>query len=197
MSGDGNHGLARVAQAFETGLVVCLTGPESTGKSTLAADLSQALAVPLVSEVAREQLETRLAEGREGYCADDLLNIARAQLAAEQNALAEGTGLVVCDTDLQVIQIWWQEKFGALDPWLHGALAQRTPRRYLLMAPDLPWESDPLRESADDRHRLFACYLQALRTEPHPFAEVFGTGSARFERAMACVQDWLAEPQYA
>ena len=186
-----------MAQAFEPGLVVCLTGPESTGKSTLAADLSQALAVPLVSEVAREHLEYLSANGHEGYGADDLLAIAQAQIAAEHNALAEGTGLVICDTDLQVIQIWWQEKFGALDPWLSDVLAQRTPRRYLLMAPDLPWEPDPLRESPNDRHRLFSRYLQTLRSESYPFAEVFGSGSARFERAMACVQDWLSEPEYA
>ena len=186
-----------MTSAFDSGLIVCLTGPESTGKSTLAADLSEALAVPLVREVAREHLERRAVSGCEGYRAEDLLTIAQAQIAAEQNALAEGTGLVICDTDLQVIQIWWQEKFGALDPWLSGALAERTPRRYLLMAPDLPWEADPLRESPDDRHRLFARYLEALRAEQHPFAEVFGSGSARFERAMACVQDWLSEPEYA
>lgn len=189
--------MARVAQAFEPGLVVCLTGPESTGKSTLAADLSQALGVPLVSEVAREHIAQLLASGREGYSEADLLTIAQAQIAAEQNALAEGTGLVICDTDLQVIQIWWQEKFGALDPWLVDALARRSPRRYLLMAPDLAWEADPLRESANDRHRLFSCYLQALRAESYPFAEVFGSGNARFERALACVQDWLSEPEYA
>ena len=186
-----------MAQAFEPGLVVCLTGPESTGKSTLAADISQALAVPLVAEVAREHIRGLQDGGRASYRAQDLLDIAKAQLLAEQNALAEGTGLVVCDTDLQVIQIWWQEKFGELDPWLCDALSRRTPRRYLLMAPDLPWEPDPLRESPDDRHRLFNRYLQALRAEDHPFAEVFGTGSARFECAMACVQDWLSEPQYA
>ena len=186
-----------MARAFEPGLVVCLTGPESTGKSTLAADLSQALAVPLVPEVAREHLEAMTAGGRAQYSAADLLGIARAQVAAEQDALAEGTGLVICDTDLQVIQIWWQEKFGDLDPWLSGALANRSPRRYLLMAPDLPWEPDPLRESPTDRHRLFGRYLQALRAEDFPFAEVFGAGTARFERAMACVQDWLSEPEYA
>ena len=186
-----------MAQAFESGLIVCLTGPESTGKSTLATDLSQALAVPLVHEAAREHLQQRAATGSEGYGRADLLTIARAQIAAEQNALAEGTGLVICDTDLQVIQIWWEEKFGTLDPWLAGALAERTPRRYLLMAPDLPWEADPLRESPDDRHRLFGRYMQTLRADNYPFAEIFGAGSVRFERAIACVQDWLNEPETA
>ena len=183
-----------MAEAFEPGLVVCLTGPESTGKSTLAADLSEALAVPLVPELAREYLQEVLSSSRKAYSSDDLLTIAKAQLAAEQNALAEGTGLVVCDTDLQVIQIWWEERFGNVHPWLRDALSQRTPRCYLLMAPDLPWQPDPLRESPDDRRRLFNCYLKTLRAEDHPFAEVFGSGSARFKRAMSCIQDWLSQP---
>ena len=28
--------------------------------------------------------------------------------------LSEADGLVVCDTDLLVIRVWWEEKFGAL-----------------------------------------------------------------------------------
>lgn len=181
----------------EPGLVVCLTGPESTGKSTLAQELATALAVPLVPEVARDYLQRRAVVGQPGYAPEDLLNIAKQQLAAEQAALAAGAGLIVCDTDLLVVQVWWRERFGEPDPWLRRAMSERTPRRYLLMAPDLPWQPDPLRESPSDRDRLFDVYLRALRGDEHPFAEVFGTGSARFERAMACVQDWLSEPEFA
>jgi len=181
--------VARLAAEYEPGLVVCVTGPESCGKTTLAIELARALAVPFVAEVAREYLA-----GRSSYDADDLLAIAKAQLTAEQNALAEGTGLIICDTDLQVIQVWWQEKFGELDPWLEDALDQRTERRYLLSAPDLPWEPDPLRESRDDRERLFDRYARLLRDEPFAFAEVRGTGQIRFERALQTVQAWLAEP---
>ncbi len=181
--------MASLAAEYEPGLVVCVTGPESSGKTTLASELARALAVPLVAEVAREYLA-----GKTSYDADDLLAIAKAQLSAEQNALAEGTGVIVCDTDLQVIQIWWQEKFGELDPWLAEALSERTQRRYLLAAPDLPWEPDPLRESAEDRERLFDRYARLLQDESFAFAEVRGTGGVRFEHALKTVQEWLAEP---
>lgn len=178
-----------MATEFEPGLVVCLTGPESTGKTAIAEQLAGALAVPLVPEVAREYLA-----GRPEYDQADLLAIARAQLAAEQDALAEGTGLVVSDTDLQVIQIWWEERFGDLDPWLTQALAERSARRYLLAAPDLPWEPDPLRESPQERERLFERYRQALAEGTFPHTEVRGAGRARFECALLAVQRWLGEP---
>ena len=179
-----------MAAEFEPGLVVCLTGPESTGKTAIAKQLASALAVPLVPEVAREYLA-----GRPEYDQADLLAIARAQLAAEQDALAEGTGLVVCDTDLQVIQIWWEERYADLDPWLTQALAERSARRYLLAAPDLPWEPDPLRESPHDRERLFRRYRRALKESGFPYAEIRGAGRSRFESALITVQRWLAEPQ--
>lgn len=177
-----------MAEEFEPGLVVCVTGPESTGKTAIAQQLAGALAVPLVPEVAREYLAER-----PKYDQEDLLAIARAQLAAEQDALAEGTGLIVCDTDLQVIQIWWEERYGDVDPWLVGALAERSERRYLLAAPDLPWEPDPLRESPHDRERLFQRYRQAVQESAFPYVELRGEGRGRFERALAAVQRWLGE----
>src|SRR5690606_1735292 len=91
LSGDGGDGMARLAPqhdrqpAVTSGRVVCVTGPESTGKTTLATELAAALAAPLVAEVSRRYLA-----GRSGYGPEDVLAIAREQQAAEQRALAAG-----------------------------------------------------------------------------------------------------------
>ena len=166
-------------------LVISVTGAECTGKTTLATDLAEALGVPLVAEVARQYLS-----GRSGYERDDVLCIARRQQAAEQAAVSAAP-LVVADTDLTVIQVWWEEKYGPLDPWLADALAARSERRYLLPAPDLPWKLDPLRESPHDRPRLHARYRELLEQGPFPFAEVTGKGSRRFRQARERVEAWL------
>ncbi len=113
------------------GLVICVTGPESSGKTSLAIELARILEVPLVAEVARAYLtERRGAAGRfeQGYDRDDVREIARRQVAAEHDALATGAPVVVADTDLTVIQVWWEEKFGALDQSIAEALLERSPR---------------------------------------------------------------------
>jgi nicotinamide riboside kinase len=167
------------------GVVLCVTGAECTGKTTLAEALAEALSAPLVTEAARVYLA-----GRSGYTCTDVLGIARQQLETEQQALAQGAPLVVADTDLTVIQVWWEEKYGKLDPWLTEALRARTPRRYLVTRPDLPWEPDPLRESANDRERLHGRYLEILAADPFPYFEVSGTGSERFTRALYQIGRW-------
>lgn len=167
--------------------VLCVTGAECTGKSTLAAQLADWLGVPLVPEVARDYLA-----GRRSYTAADVLAIADAQTAAEAAALEQGSQVVVADTDLTVIQVWWEEKYGALDPWLGDALAARSARRYLLPRPDIPWEFDPLRESPLDRPRLHERYRALLSAGAFPFAEVSGLGRLRLQRAQQHARGWLA-----
>ena len=171
-------------------LIICLTGPESTGKSTLAKVLSNEFSAPLVPEVARDYLT-----GKEGYRRKDVLEIAHLQLAAEQAVLATAPRLIVCDTDLLVIRIWWEEKYGALDPWLREALLARSQRHYLLAKPDLPWEPDSLRDAPHDRERLFARYQQALAEDGFPYAEICGSGQTRTDTAIVQIRKWLAETE--
>jgi nicotinamide riboside kinase len=189
-----------MAAQHEVGLVLCVTGPESTGKTTLARDLAAALTAPLVEEVARAYLAggggaARIRQTRTGYTRDDVLTIARLQLAAEQAALATGAPLVVADTDLTVIQVWWEARYGPLDPWLSAALAARSPRCYLLATPDLPWEPDPLRESPHDRDRLLLRYRAVLADTAFRTGEISGRGAARLDVALALVNRWLAAPE--
>lgn len=176
--------------------VICVTGAESTGKSTLAAHLAASLDAPLVPEVARGYLERRSdprpgASATHGYGPEDVEAIARAQLEAEIAALATAP-LVVADTDLTVIQVWWEEKFGPAPAWLQRALAARSPRCYLLPRPDIPWEYDPLRESPLDRQRLHQRYLSLLDASAFDYVEVYGRGPDRQARAERWVRQRLA-----
>lgn len=137
-------------------------------------------------EVAREYLADR-----DGYGAEDVLEIARLQVAAEARALTESAGLVVCDTDLLVIRVWWEERFGELPAQMIQLLAARSERAYLLTRPDLPWEADPLRENPEDRERLFAAYQALLEADAMPYRVVAGTGETRLQAAVVAARSLL------
>ena len=99
---------------------ISLTGPESAGKSTLAAQLAAHYGTAFVPEFAREYLE----KNGPAYALPDLAAIARGQLAAEDAAAAQATRLLFCDTDLLVIKIWAENAFGTCPPWVLAELAK-------------------------------------------------------------------------
>jgi len=172
-----------VAQKRQQLFVV--TGPESAGKSTLAAALADWLAAPLVPEVARDYLA-----GRAHYEAADVLAIAHRQQQVEDQTLAAGASVVVADTDYQVLALWWRERFLAAS----GAFSVSAPVRqsvdvaYLLCYPDLDWQPDPLRENPFDRDRLFAIQLQMLEAIDANFRVIWGQGKFRERLARQYVE---------
>lgn len=168
------------------------TGAESSGKTTLARQLSGALAAPLVTEASRDYL-TALYARHPGYRYDesDLLHIARLQRAREQQAMRGDLSWLVCDTDLLVIVIWSEVVFGRCAPALRklfdDTIAQ-TPRHYLLCDWNgIPWEPDPLRENPHDRDRLFARYRDKLDALGLDYRIVSGTQEERLQQALAAV----------
>jgi len=170
-------------------LRISLTGPESTGKSTLAAQLAAHYRAAWVPEYARAYLE---AHGP-AYALPDLAAIALGQLAAE-DAAATTAGLLFCDTDLLVIKTWAEHAFGACLPWVLAALRQPRYALTLLLAPDLPWAPDPLREHPDPAQRwhFYRLYKADLQHLGWPFVEVAGPPEARLAAAVAAVDKVLA-----
>jgi hypothetical protein len=167
------------------------TGPESSGKTTLASALSSALHAPLVSEMSRDYLNARYQKQPDyQYQPADLLQIAQQQHAAEQQMLAANPALLVCDTDLLVIIIWSQVKYGHVDPWIiatFNASLQSTQRHYLLCDHNIPWQYDPLRENPHDRHVLAARYRDTLHDLGCTSLTVSGTQPERLAASVA----WL------
>ena len=179
-------GTARVAHLIYTGPVtqiISIVGPESCGKTTLALDLAKRFDAPWVEEYARGYLC-----GRPNYDENDLAAIARGQLDLEQRALKNAPAVLVLDTDLLVIRIWWQERYGRVPGWIEAAMRSQPSRAYLLARPDLPWEPDPQRESQFDRERLFDVYRAALKERGTRFDVVGGTDGARLQSALAALE---------
>lgn len=161
--------------------IVCATGPESTGKTSICRVLAASFGLPWLPEYAREYLG-----GRADYDEADVAAIAREQMRRETELVAGSPAGVVLDTDLSVILIWWREKFGPAPAWLEQAFAAQSPRCYLLCRPDLPWQDDPLRETAGDRETLrrhYRAYRELLTEHGLPFVVIEGRGPVRDQAA--------------
>ena len=164
---------------------IVVTGPESSGKSTLALELSGAIHAWYVSEVAREYIDKL----HRPYTEPDLLMIAKEQLELEDSIEGESGagGRMVCDTDLITIRIWSEEKYSRCDPWIKEQTEQRPYDHWLLCKPDIPWESDPQRENPHDRDRLFAKYESLLQYLEKPYTVIHGDREQRMLMAVeAC-----------
>ncbi|MFT3884054.1 MAG: ATP-binding protein [Flavobacteriales bacterium] len=171
---------------------IVITGPESSGKTTLAKALAAHYGTCWVQEAARSYLEAKAEPGATyAYVEADLLAIARLQVQMEENCAASiaqnGPQLLICDTDLITIRIWGEEKYGRSDSWIVEAIEQRPCDLWLLCAPDMPWEPDPLRENPDDRDRLFAVYERTLRQLGKLYLVVRGDHAKRMQEAVTAI----------
>ncbi|AMJ66983.1 AAA family ATPase [Hymenobacter sp. PAMC 26628] len=168
-------------------LRLALTGPESTGKSTLSQQLAAYYGAPWVPEYARAYLAGR----RPPYALADLEAIAHGQLSAEAAAEAAGGALLVCDTNLLVIKVWAEHAFGHCPAWIAAAVAQPRYDLVLLLGVDVPWEPDPLREHPQLRQHFYDRYRDELRAGPDPFAEIWGPPAQRLAAAQQLVDGLL------
>jgi NadR type nicotinamide-nucleotide adenylyltransferase len=168
---------------------IVINGPESTGKSSLCEALAAHYHTAWVPEYAREYL---LAHGTD-YRLEDLVRIARGQVALEDRCAAEaeaaGNPLLFVDTDLYVIKVWSEFVFDRCDPWILEQIAVRRYDAYLLCRTDLPWVKDELREYPDPatRKRLFSIYRESLVQQSTPWAEIGGQGDERVVAGIAAV----------
>ncbi|HLT08603.1 MAG TPA: ATP-binding protein [Cyclobacteriaceae bacterium] len=168
---------------------VVIIGPESTGKSTLAKGLAERFNEPWVEEFAREYLE-RLAKP---YDYDDLLKIAQGQIALEEKRANEAQKVLFCDTDLHVIQVWSNHKFGKTHPWIVQQIEQRKYDLYFLTAIDIPWQKDPLREhpQPEMRQYFFDIYTNILKDKDAPYHLISGSPHQRLDQATQILMTFL------
>jgi nicotinamide riboside kinase len=167
---------------------IVLTGPESSGKTTLAAQLAAHFGTVWVPEFARQYL----ADLGRPYTPDDLLAIAKGQMALEDEMVAKAAnGLLFFDTSLEVIKIWSEVRFGFCHPETLAAHQQRLPDHYLLCLPDLPWASDPQRENPADRDLLLEHYRREMRAHKVPFSQVWGINEERFDNAISAISSFI------
>lgn len=155
---------------------IILTGPESTGKSTLATKCADKYNLTIVHEYAREYLNGLPM----AYEIEDLHTIAHHQHILITEA-ASRHKIIICDTDLLTLIIWYEEKYNNIPVWIMKAWIQDNESMHFLCYPDIPWIKDPQREHPQDRKRLYGLYLNYLKKYKKPYVPVIGNFHEREE----------------
>lgn len=158
---------------------VALLGPESSGKSTLAATLAGHYTSLWVPEFARAYL----GGFNRTYDRDDVIECAKGQRRWEEQVLGRTSSTVFFDTEMINLHVWINDKFGDAPDWLLEGLPSRYDF-YLLTAPDLPFEHDPLRENPERRQYFFERYRDEIKRSDIPYAVVSGLGNDRLASAL-------------
>lgn len=167
---------------------VVLTGPECSGKTTLAALLSARFAAPWVPEAARRFVETSSAP----LSAATVEPIARLAMRLEDEALRDAPPLLFRDTDLVSTVVYARHYYGLCPAWIETEARARRADLYLLGAPDLPWTPDGVRDRPLQRVELFDAFRRALDEIGAHVTLLHGSGPARTAIAERAVRDLLS-----
>lgn len=166
--------------------VIAVLGPESSGKSTLSAQIAQILSCPFVSEYAREYLIQK----KETYEFDDLERIAKGQVKLWFGAMLKQPKFLVLDTELTVIKTWSELKFGKVSPWIEERYQEQNIDLYLLCKNDLEWKHDELRENPDleERNQIFKIYQSQLEKLQRNYEVIEGQNEDRLDLAIRMIK---------
>ncbi|WP_421875010.1 AAA family ATPase [Marinoscillum sp.] len=167
---------------------IAIIGPESTGKSELCQHLARIYETEWVPEYARFYLD-RLDRP---YDKEDLLAIAQGQMAWEDDKAEEAGEYLFCDTNLIVMKVWSDHKYGDTDPWILEELANRKYDFYILGNIDLIWRPDPQREHPKLRKHFFDIYENYLKEHDLPYGIASGIEDMRVKSARDLLEDFFS-----
>jgi len=167
---------------------IAIIGPECTGKSELSQFLADHYKTDWVPEYARNYIDNLR---HRPYNQDDLLKIAHGQLRLEDEYARDAQKLLICDTNLYVIKIWSEFKYGSCAEEILEQIQTRHYDLYLLTYVDIPWQEDPQREHPARREELYQIYYREMKAQGVPFVEIKGERELRRAAAIQAIDPLL------
>jgi nicotinamide riboside kinase len=166
---------------------VIVTGPESSGKTTLCKQLSEQFKIPFTEEFSRKYID----DLDRKYLQEDLVIIAKEQLENEQ-LTRSNKQLSLHDTDLITLKIWSEYKYGNCNDCILSQIEQQKQEKrfYFLCSPDIPWQEDPQRENPHNREELFEIYKVELEQLGHNYFIL--EGQKRLENSIKKITELIS-----
>ena len=105
--------------------------------------------------------------------------------------MKKANSVLICDTNLLVIKVWSEHKYGHCEEWINTEIKNRKYDLHLLTYIDLPWEEDPQREHPHMRAYFYDVYYQLLVNLGLSFVEIRGDFHERLKTAISAVDPLL------
>jgi HTH-type transcriptional repressor of NAD biosynthesis genes len=166
---------------------VCIIGPESTGKTTLADRLAKHYDTVMVGEFARSLIAV---SGRR--ISDHLFPMILKGQAASEAALArQANRVLICDSDAYTTLLYRRLYFGDCPDYVRAETERERYDLYLLTTPDTPFVPDPQRNHPEQRHWFFENAVEWLTRRAANYVVVNGSWNERFSTATAAIDSLL------
>jgi HTH-type transcriptional repressor of NAD biosynthesis genes len=162
---------------------VCVFGPESTGKSTLALALGKHYHTVVAPEYGRTYTEVFGADVN----ADDLRKIVHGHIASVAATKRQANRILIEDTDPVMTAVWSDLLIGQRHDWFNGF--DDYADLYLLCDVDIPWVNDGTRYfSSDEKRKHFYDVCEAeLKSRSVRYEVIRGGGMMRYKSAVAAI----------
>ena len=170
-------------------LKVCIFGPESTGKSTLAEKLAVHFDTFFVPEFAKSLIEAQ----NGAITLTDIPRIARGQMEAEDRLMKQASRILFCDTDLITTTIWSDWLFDECPAWIREEADSRRYDLYLLTDIDVPWVDDIHRYLPEDRREFLERCEKELDKRGLSYVKISGSWDERYNKACSAVKTLLTK----
>ncbi|WP_276479487.1 AAA family ATPase [Paraflavitalea pollutisoli] len=162
---------------------ICISGSESTGKSTLTERLGAWFNTAIVPEMAREVIETT-----EEVVFDDLLRIATLHAKTINERVLQANKLLICDTDVHITKSYARFLFDrelVVPDWIDEANRFDL---HIFLNTDCTYVQDGTRLGEAERNRLSGYHERQLQEVGISYVTVGGNWEERFVRTREILQ---------
>lgn len=159
---------------------IAVIGAESTGKSELCEALAKHYNTVWVPEYAREYFND---SDIYNYTQEDLVIIAKKQIKAENELINKAGRFLFCDTTLITLKIWAELEFKQTPDFIIENLSKIRYNHYFIMANDMPWIRDELRQNKFSRDMILQLNINEVQALKGEFSIINGINGLRLKNS--------------
>jgi HTH-type transcriptional repressor of NAD biosynthesis genes len=157
---------------------ICISGSESTGKTTLTEKLAHYFNTTFVPEMAREVIGKT-----EEVVFDDLIKIATLHAKTINERIKQADKLLICDTDVYITKSYSKYLFNQPLQTPDWIIQANRFALYIFLETDCPYVQDGTRLPPEERNKLGEFHKQELQQAGINYISVGGNWQQRFERS--------------